>query len=69
MFKIFKKSSYGFLLRQNISRGKKSVDKSQVPSLNERDLEEQFVKGSGPGGSKVNKAINAAHLFHKPTGI
>lgn len=48
---------------------KKTIDHSKVPVLNENDLEEMFVKGSGPGGSAVNKNSNCVVLKHKPTGI
>jgi protein subunit release factor B len=40
-----------------------------VPSLNEEDIEESFIKGSGPGGSNVNKRTNCCQLRHIPTGI
>ena len=30
--------------------------------IDERDLEEQFVRASGPGGQNVNKVSNAVHL-------
>ena len=40
-----------------------------VPVILEKDLEEQFVKGSGPGGQKINKVRNCVVLKHKPTGI
>lgn len=48
---------------------KKTIDRSKVPNINENDLEEMFVKGSGPGGSAVNKNSNCVVLKHKPTGI
>lgn len=51
------------------SRGKKTIDDSQVPKLNDEDLEEDFVRGSGPGGQAVNKTSNAVNLKHKPTGL
>lgn len=35
----------------------------------ESDLEEKFVRGSGPGGQSINKTQNRVQLFHKPTGI
>ena len=44
------------------------VDKSRLPVLNEDDLEEQFIKGSGPGGQNVNKSTNCVLLKHLPTG-
>ncbi|KAL1928659.1 hypothetical protein VTP01DRAFT_2445 [Rhizomucor pusillus] len=37
--------------------------------LNESDLVEKFVKGSGPGGQAVNKRVNCVDLKHIPTGI
>ncbi|CAG8524326.1 6070_t:CDS:2, partial [Scutellospora calospora] len=37
--------------------------------LNEKDLTESFVKGSGNGGQKINKTSNCVDLRHVPTGI
>ncbi|KAI8144456.1 RF-1 domain-containing protein [Fennellomyces sp. T-0311] len=37
--------------------------------LNDEDLVEKFVKGSGPGGQAVNKRVNCVDLRHIPTGI
>uniref|UniRef100_A0A6V7LLT6 Prokaryotic-type class I peptide chain release factors domain-containing protein n=1 Tax=Bracon brevicornis TaxID=1563983 RepID=A0A6V7LLT6_9HYME len=48
---------------------KKWLDYSRVPKLDENDLEEQYVRGSGPGGQATNKTNNAVVLKHKPTGI
>ncbi|XP_033209442.1 probable peptide chain release factor C12orf65 homolog, mitochondrial [Belonocnema kinseyi] len=48
---------------------KKNLDLSKVPTLNENDLKEQFVRGSGPGGQSTNKTSNCIVLKHKPTGI
>ncbi|KXJ92969.1 peptide chain release factor class I/class II, partial [Microdochium bolleyi] len=33
------------------------------------EFEENFLKGSGPGGQKINKTSSAVQLLHKPTGI
>lgn len=33
------------------------------------DIEEQFVRGSGKGGQKVNKTSSTVVLRHLPTGI
>lgn len=49
-------------------RFKHSIDYSKVPQLIETELEEQFVRGSGPGGQAVNKTANCVVLTHKPTG-
>ncbi|KAF9501012.1 hypothetical protein BDN71DRAFT_1439943 [Pleurotus eryngii] len=40
-----------------------------VPDLREEDLEESFVRGSGPGGQAINKTMSNVQLLHKPTGI
>ncbi|XP_066145981.1 mitochondrial translation release factor in rescue [Euwallacea fornicatus] len=48
---------------------KKQIDFSLLPLLNEHDLEEQQVKGSGPGGQKVNKTSSCIVLKHIPTGL
>lgn len=40
-----------------------------LPILNEDDLEEQFVRGSGPGGQATNKTSNCVVLKHIPSGI
>jgi protein subunit release factor B len=37
--------------------------------INEEDLIEKFVRGSGPGGQKINKTNNCVDLLHVPTGI
>nr|CCA19957.1 unnamed protein product putative [Albugo laibachii Nc14] len=38
-------------------------------AFREEDLNEQFVKGSGKGGQKINKVRNCVLLKHSPTGI
>jgi len=45
------------------------IDRSKVPQLDENDLEEQFISGSGPGGQSVNKSVNCCRLKHRPTGL
>lgn len=47
----------------------KAIDHSRVPVLRDEDLEESFVRGSGPGGQAVAKTNNKVVLTHKPTGI
>ena len=37
--------------------------------LREQDLEEQFIRGSGPGGQKINKTSSTVWLRYKPSGI
>ncbi|KAI9511311.1 RF-1 domain-containing protein [Russula earlei] len=51
------------------SQMKKAHKERPIPVLNESDLEESFVRGSGPGGQSINKTQNNVQLLHKPTGI
>lgn len=37
--------------------------------IREADLTEEFVKGAGPGGQKINKSSIAVLLTHRPSGI
>ncbi|KAL9639190.1 MAG: hypothetical protein Q9164_001083 [Protoblastenia rupestris] len=39
------------------------------PVVKEDDIEEAFLKGSGPGGQKINKTSSAVQLKHVPTGM
>ncbi|XP_030759369.1 probable peptide chain release factor C12orf65, mitochondrial isoform X2 [Sitophilus oryzae] len=55
-------------LRQ-YSNFKKHIDHSKVPVLNDNDLEEQHVRGSGPGGSKISTTSSCVVLKHVPTGL
>lgn len=33
------------------------------------DIEETFIRGSGPGGQKINKTSSTVRLVHRPTGV
>lgn len=37
--------------------------------IHESEIIENFLKGSGPGGQKINKTSSAVQLKHLPTGI
>ena len=37
--------------------------------IREEDLDEQFVRSSGPGGQNVNKVATCVVLTHRPSGI
>lgn len=37
--------------------------------VSEEEIEESFLKGSGPGGQKINKTNSAVQLKHVPTGV
>ena len=38
-------------------------------AISPQDIDEQFTRGSGHGGQKVNKTSSAVQLRHRPTGI
>lgn len=37
--------------------------------IREGDLQEEFVRGSGPGGQKINKTSSTVVLRHLPSGV
>ncbi|KAG9949111.1 hypothetical protein KCU85_g4570, partial [Aureobasidium melanogenum] len=39
------------------------------PTILETDITEAFLKGTGPGGQKINKTSSAVQLKHLPTGL
>lgn len=55
--------------KPTMCRWKQTFDHLKVPTLNPEDLEEEFCRGSGPGGQAVNKTNNAVILKHKPSGL
>lgn len=44
-------------------------ERMRTLGIDERDLEEKFVKSAGKGGQKVNKTSSCVYLRHVPTGI
>lgn len=44
------------------------IPKQQITLIDE-ELDEKFVRGSGPGGQSINKTRNRVQLTHLPTGI
>jgi protein subunit release factor B len=44
-------------------------ERMKTLGIDERDLEEKFVKSAGKGGQKVNKTSSCVFLKHVPTGI
>lgn len=45
------------------------LDRMADCGLNESDLEETFIRSSGPGGQNVNKTATCVFLRHLPTGL
>jgi protein subunit release factor B len=44
-------------------------DKLDALGVLSGDIVERFVRGSGPGGQKINKTSSTVHLRHEPTGV
>lgn len=44
------------------------ADRMAAAGVAETDLEERFIRGSGPGGQKINKTASCVYLRHEPTG-
>jgi len=53
---------------RNMVKGS-NQENSPLPILNEEELTEKFVKGSGAGGQKINKTSNKVILIHEPTQL
>jgi uncharacterized protein (UPF0248 family) len=53
---------------ENEKSPKRSQNQALQP-LNENELSESFVRGSGAGGQKINKTANKVVLVHLPTQI
>jgi peptide chain release factor len=54
------------------------IARDRVAAVNERlaklgvmrdDLEEEFIRGSGPGGQKINKTSSTVRLNHEASGV
>lgn len=51
------------------SGSQSSSDNQRLPDMNEDDLIETFVRGSGAGGQKINKTASKVLLIHEPTQL
>ncbi len=59
------------MIRFPVSEEKNKVlqEKMACLGIHEGDMEEKFIRSSGKGGQKVNKASTCVYLKHLPTGI
>lgn len=48
---------------------KRLHEKMERLGIKDEDIVEKFIRSSGPGGQKVNKASTCVYLKHLPTGI
>ncbi|KAJ5139315.1 uncharacterized protein N7515_004163 [Penicillium bovifimosum] len=37
--------------------------------INDEDISISYLKGTGPGGQKINKTNSAVQIIHKPSGV
>ncbi|KAL4938861.1 RF-1 domain-containing protein [Aspergillus oleicola] len=56
---------------RTISASPSLLEKPLPPrlKLNDADITLSYLKGTGPGGQKINKTNSAVQLIHHPTGI
>lgn len=45
------------------------IKRMEQLGVSDKDLEETFIRASGPGGQKVNKSSTCVCLQHIPTGL
>jgi len=45
------------------------IDKAASLGVRPEDVEENFIRGGGHGGQKINKTASCVQLIHRPTGI
>jgi protein subunit release factor B len=57
--------------RFGVSQEKERALEARLYTLKiyEEDLEETFMRSSGPGGQHVNKTSTCVRLLHRPTGL
>jgi protein subunit release factor B len=52
-----------------IEKEKALEEKMRRLGIRQEDIEESFIRSSGPGGQNVNKTSTCVYLKHIPTGI
>ena len=45
------------------------LDRMKALGIQDKDLEEKFIRSGGPGGQNINKTSTCVYLKHIPSGI
>jgi protein subunit release factor B len=53
----------------SIEKEKELLERMHRLGFSEGDLQETFIRSSGPGGQKVNKTATCVYLVHVPSGM
>lgn len=53
----------------SIEKERALAERMRRLGVHEQDLDESFVRASGPGGQNVNKAATCVVLVHRPSGL
>ena len=53
----------------SLEKEKELLDRMNRLGISEGDLQETFIRSSGPGGQKVNKTATCVYLVHVPSGM
>lgn len=59
------------VFKRSFSINQRQLEKPLPPRrvITEGEITESFLRGTGPGGQKINKTSSAVQLKHLPTGI
>lgn len=57
------------IFKISVGKEKALLERMGQLGVSEDDLEESFVRASGPGGQKVNKTSTCVFIRHIPTGL
>ena len=52
-----------------LEKQEKLQERMEGLGINEADIDEHFIRGSGKGGQKINKTSSCVQLIHRPSGI
>ncbi len=53
----------------SLAKEQELIKRMKQLGIDEKDLIENFIRGTGSGGQKMNKTSSCVQLLHKPSGI